>query len=374
MSSVLSHQGGRFLETIEHIIIGAGVVGLATAVKLAERGEEVVVVEAEDQAGTATSTRNSGVIHAGLYYQPDSLKARLCVAGKQQLYSFCEEYGVPFRRTGKLVVAVNDGEVTTLERIMETAHNNGVHDLTWMKAEAIREREPEIACVAGFWSPSTGIVDTAAYVQALEARLEALGGAVAYRCALQEIVPESDGFRIAAGGDSFFAKNIVNAAGLGAVDVAHRIYGYPEALIPRLRLAKGNYFALSGVSPFSTLVYPVPIPGGLGVHVTLDLAGAARFGPDVEMVETVDYRQDVSREASFRTAIARYYPGVADRKLQPDYTGIRPQVGPLGQFNDYMVQGREIHGMAGLVNLMGIESPGLTSSLALADYIVSLLE
>lgn len=360
------------LETIEHVIIGAGVVGLATAVKLAESGGEVVVVEAADQAGTATSTRNSGVIHAGLYYQPGSLKAKMCVAGKEQLYLFCEEYGVPYKRTGKLVVAVDSEEIATLKRIMQTAETNGVRDLVWLDADTVKEREPAIACVAGFWSPSTGIVDTAAYVQALEIRLEELGGTVAFRCGVQSVVPDEGGFRVTAGGDEFRAKKLVNAAGLGAVDITRNIKGYPEGLIPRLRLAKGNYFALSGVSPFSTLVYPVPIPGGLGVHVTLDMAGSVRFGPDVEMVDKIDYWLDETREADFRTSIDRYYPGIADRKLLPDYTGIRPQVGPLGQFNDFMIQGPDKHGMDGLVNLMGIESPGLTSSLELADYIVRL--
>jgi L-2-hydroxyglutarate oxidase LhgO len=362
------------VEAVENIVIGAGAVGLAAAADLAETGNEVVVVEAETRAGSHTSTRNSGVIHAGLYYKPGSLKASLCVEGKELLYRFCDEYGVPYRRIGKLVVAVDEAEQAKLADIIATAHKNGVTDLEWQAAEAVREREPDIRCVAAFYSPSTGIIDPAAYVSALEVRLDAASGVVAFDTAVTHIEPAPNGFVVTTNtGERLLAKRLVNAAGLGAVSLAKKITGYPVDLLPNLKMARGNYFTLRGACPFSTLVYPVPIPGGLGVHVTLDMAGGVRFGPDVQMVDAVDYTPDPSREQAFRQAIARYYPGIVGREVAVDYTGIRPQIGPLGQFNDFSIQGPAHHGLPGLVNVMGIESPGLTSSLALARYIVSLL-
>jgi L-2-hydroxyglutarate oxidase LhgO len=366
------------VETVDTCIIGAGVVGLAIAAELAEAGREVIVCEKEGTAGTGISARNSGVIHAGVYYPKDSLKARLCVQGKGLLYRFCEDFGVEHQRIGKLIVATNPDEVAKLAVIMAAAAANGVTDLRFMSKSEIKAREPALAVEAALWSPSTGIVDVAAFILALEGVLEAAGGVVAYGTAITAVAPGGSGFEITtAQGDRFLARQLVNAAGLGAQALAAStkgLAGVPNAgHVPPLRLVRGHYFSLGGQSPFKTLVYPVPVTGGLGIHASLDTGGQVRFGPDVEPVEAEDYAPDANRETSFRTAISRYYPGIESRTITPDFVGIRPQIAQLGTFADFRIDGAETHGVQGLVNLYGIESPGLTAALAIGKHVAAVL-
>jgi L-2-hydroxyglutarate oxidase LhgO len=364
-------------ERVDVLVIGAGVVGLAVARALALKGREVLVLEAESAIGTHTSSRNSEVIHAGIYYPTDSLKARLCVRGKQLLYAYAAEHDVPHRRLGKLVVATRDEEIPALERLKTHAAANGVDDLEWLDATRIGELEPAVRAVRGLFSPSSGIVDSHAVMAAFlrdarEARAElvldspVLGGAIT-----------RDGIELSVGGAepvTIVCSAVVNSAGLYAQKVARSIRGVPASSIPGAFFAKGHYFIMGGRSPFSHLVYPIPVPGGLGVHVTLDLAGQVRFGPDVSWIDGVDYAFDEAREASFYEAAQSYFPGILPGSLRPGYTGIRPKLGPAGSsFQDFVVQGEKDHGVQGLVELFGIESPGLTASLALAEEVAALL-
>jgi L-2-hydroxyglutarate oxidase LhgO len=365
------------MEAVECVVAGAGVVGLAVARALALSGREVVVLEAADAIGTETSSRNSEVIHAGIYYRKDSLMARLCVAGRQALYRYLDERGIPHKQTGKLIVATSEEEIGKLEGIGARAAANGVDDLRVLgKAETLA-LEPALRTEGALLSPSTGIVDSHAYMLALEGDAEAAGAMVAFRAPLVKARVTGDGFAVSAGGDAPLALScriLINAAGLQAVSVARAIDGLPAEKVPGAWYAKGNYFTLSGRPPFSHLIYPVPVPGGLGTHLTLDLAGQARFGPDVEWVERLDYAVDPARAALFYAAIRRYWPDLADGALQPGYSGIRPKiVPPEVALQDFLVQGPADHGVPGLVNLFGIESPGLTASLALADHVVERL-
>lgn len=361
------------LEQVDVVVIGAGVVGLAVARALALAGREVVVLEQERLVGSHTSARNSEVIHAGIYYPTGSLKARLCVSGKQQLYRYCAERGVEHRRLGKIIVATRDDDLPALAKIREHAANNGVTDLQPLTAAEVHALEPKVTAVAGLFSPSTGIIDSHGLMTALRIDAEQRGATVALASPVLEGKVHERGIELSIGGEQatrVLCKTVVNSAGLWAPLVARKIAGIPAASVPEAYFAKGHYFTLAGKSPFKHLVYPVPVPGGLGTHVTLDLAGQVRFGPDVSWLEGVDYSFDASRVGSFYDSIRLYYPELADDALVPGYTGIRPKLGPAGSPNaDFVVHGPSVHGVPGLVNLYGIESPGLTASLALADLV-----
>ncbi|HEY6555994.1 MAG TPA: NAD(P)/FAD-dependent oxidoreductase [Polyangiaceae bacterium] len=358
---------------VECVVIGAGVIGLAVARALALTGREVVVLEREAGIGSHTSSRNSEVIHAGIYYARDSLKATLCVRGKQALYAYCEARGVPHRRIGKLIVATREEERPALARIARQAERSGVDDLRELRARDVAELEPAVRAVAGLFSPSTGIIDSHALMQALRADLVAAGGHVVLRSPVVSGSVTRDGIELSVAGLSptrLLCRSLVNAAGLDAARVARGISGIPESAVPAAFYAKGHYFGLSGVQPFQHLVYPVPAPGGLGVHVTLDLANQARFGPDVCWVPEVDYSFDESRKEAFVTAIRSYFPELDPEQLVPGYTGVRPKLGPAGSAaQDFVIQGAEQHGVANCINLYGIESPGLTAALAIAEAV-----
>jgi L-2-hydroxyglutarate oxidase LhgO len=359
------------------VVIGAGVVGLACARALAQSGREVIILEAEDAFGTHTSSRNSEVIHAGLYYAKNSYKARLCVAGKEMLYRYCEEHGIGHQRIGKVLVAAAPEEVDTLKDYVQKAEGNGVTDLRWLSSAELREMEPAVDCVAGFFSPSTGIIDSHGLMLALLGDAESSGAALALKSPLLAGRVLEDGIELRVGGADpmvLVARQVINSAGLTAPTVAGSIEGIPARHIPPQYFAKAHYYSLSGRSPFRHLVYPVASSAHLGVHVTLDLAGQARFGPDISWVDGIDYRFDESREPLFYEAIRKYYPALKPGALSPGYTGIRPKVSPEGQpAADFMIQGPGDHGVPGLVNLFGIESPGLTASLAIADHVRQLL-
>ena len=360
------------MEKLDAVVIGAGVVGLAVARALALAGREVVILEAEDAIGTHTSSRNSEVIHAGIYYPKGSLKARACVQGKELLYDYCVAHGVPHRRCGKLIVATDERQLEELRGIQKKAHANGVTDVVWFTREQALALEPELRCVAALYSPSTGIIDSHALMLAYQGDAEANGAMLAVKSPLEKCEVVSDGFVLQ---ESIHAKTLVNSAGLRAPTVAKSIEGYPASLAPGEFYAKGNYYSLNRRNPFSRLIYPVPEPGGLGVHVTLDLAGQARFGPDVEWIDRIglkeDYAVDPRRSERFYAAIRRYWPGVPDGSLSPGYAGIRPKTaGPKDPAPDFEIQGPRRHGVPGLVHLFGIESPGLTASLALAEQVL----
>jgi L-2-hydroxyglutarate oxidase LhgO len=359
------------VEKLDAVVIGAGVVGLAVARALAMAGREVVILEAEDAIGTHTSSRNSEVIHAGIYYPKGSLKARSCVAGKELLYEYCVAHGVPHRRSGKLIVASSDAQVEELEQIQKKAHANGVTDVVWMTRAQVLALEPELSCVAGLYSPSTGIIDSHALMLAYLGDAEAHGAMLALKSHLLGAQVAASGFIVHSEQMEVACNVLVNSAGLRAPSVARSIEGFPGTLVPKEFYAKGNYYSLTRKAPFSRLVYPVPEPGGLGVHVTLDLAGQARFGPDVEWIDRIDYRVDPGRSERFYAAIRKYWPGLPDGSLSPGYAGIRPKTaGPGEPAPDFVVQGPSAHGIPGLVHLFGIESPGLTSSLALAGLVL----
>jgi L-2-hydroxyglutarate oxidase LhgO len=361
------------VEKLDAVVIGAGVVGLAVARALAMAGREVVILEAEEAIGTHTSSRNSEVIHAGIYYPAGSLKARSCVAGKQLLYEYCVSHGVPHRRSGKLIAATDEKQLEELKNIQARAHANGVTDVVWMTRAQARALEPELSCVAALYSPSTGIIDSHALMLAYLGDAEAHGAMLALKSPLEKVLIRNGSFEVCVHkSEPIASKIIVNSAGLRAPTVARSMQGYRAELAPRELYAKGNYYSLARRSPFSRLVYPVPEPGGLGVHVTLDLAGQARFGPDVEWVERIAYDVDPRRAERFYAAIRRYWPGLPEGALLPGYSGIRPKTaGPGEPAPDFVIQGPAAHGIPGLVHLFGIESPGLTASLALADAVLS---
>lgn len=358
------------MDRVEAIVIGAGVVGLAVARELARAGREVVVLESEGAIGTGTSARNSGVIHAGIYYPKGSLKALACVEGRRLLYAYAQERGIPHKRCGKLIVATDEAERAKLEQIAAAAAANGVDDMEVLDRRAALALEPNLACTGALLSPSTGIIDQHAYMLALQGDIEAAGGQVVLHSKVERGYAHDGGVALAIGGAEPFeiaARLVVNAGGLEAVALAHAIDGVKPESIPPFYLAKGNYFSLRGRSPFSRLVYPVPVPGGLGTHLTLDLGGQARFGPDVEWIDRITYDVDPRRGDKFYADIRRYWPGLPDDALQPEYCGIRPKIsGPGEPAADFLIQGPDAHGLAGLISLFGIESPGLTSSLALA--------
>lgn len=366
------------IERTEAVVVGAGVLGLAVARRLALDGREVVVVERWATIGSETSSRNSEVVHAGIYYPPGSLKARACVEGKARLYRYLAERGVAHRRPGKLIVATAEGQIPKLEAIEARARANGVGDLCWLDGQEARALEPELACVAALLSPSTGILDSHGYMLALEGDAEAHGAAFAFLTPVERIHAEEAGFAVETGGRDplrLGAKLLVNAAGLHAPWLAGRIEGFPSEHLPRGYFCKGSYYTLQGVKPpFSRLVYPAPEEAGLGIHATLDLAGRCRFGPDVEWIEELDYDVNPARAERFYAAIRAYWPALPDGALHPGYAGIRPKLQAPGEPpRDFLVQGEAEHGLPGLVNLFGIESPGLTASLALADLVAERL-
>lgn len=358
---------------VDTIIIGAGVVGLAVARAFALADREVVVLEAADRFGTGVSSRNSEVIHSGIYYAPGSLKAKLCVAGRDRLYAYCAERGIPHRRVGKLIIATRDSEIPILARYRELALANGAGALDWMTPEEVADLEPAVRCVRAICAPLTGIVDSHALMVSLIGDLERAGGLLVCRSPALGARAVPGGMVVAVGGDDaaeIRCRILVNCAGLTAPSVARTIAGFSPEHFPVQRFAKGHYYGLSGEAPFGRLVYPVAEAAGLGIHVTLDLAGRVKFGPDVQWVESIDYDFDDSRRARFCEAIRRYYPDLDPSRLQPDYTGIRPKItGPGEPAADFRIDGPGAHGVPGVVNLMGIESPGLTASLAIAEYV-----
>ena len=365
------------IERVAAVVIGAGVVGLACARALARAGKEVIVLEQHSAFGTETSARNSEVIHAGIYYPAGSLKARFCVVGKKQLYDFCAQYGVAHRRCGKLIVATSAEQEAKLAVIKRRAEANGVNDLCFLTADEAMALEPELHCTSALLSPSTGIVDSHGLMLALLGDTERHGAVLALQSPLVSASVSDDGIEITTGGESsatLLADIVINSAGLSAPAVAGLIDGFPHALVPRPYLAKGSYFSLAGTSPFSRLIYPVPETGGLGVHLTLDLGGQARFGPDVEWTDKIDYIVDAERCLHFYREIRKYWPRLNDGALQPAYSGIRPKIAGPHEFDaDFMIQGPAVHGIPGLVNLFGIESPGLTSCLSIGEAVCNSL-
>ena len=363
----------RMSEQVDCAVIGAGVVGLAIARRMALAGREVVILEAEEAFGTHTSARNSEVIHAGIYYASGSLKARLCVPGRQALYRYCVEHDIRHRAIGKVVVACEDDQIPAMHHYMEQARVNGVDDLRLLSRDELVELEPNVRAAAGFFSPSTGVIDSHGLMLAYLGDAEACGAALALASPVVSGSVADDGIRLQVGGAETMTlqcRTVINAAGLQAPAVARSIQGIPAQSIPPAYYAIGHYYTLGGSSPFKHLVYPVARSDWLGVHVTIDLGGQVKFGPDFQWIDRIDYRFDESREAAFYTAIRRYYPGLRDGALHPGYTGIRPRItGPGEPAQDFAILGPREHGIAGLVNLFGIESPGLTASLAIADYV-----
>ncbi|WP_284335484.1 NAD(P)/FAD-dependent oxidoreductase [Comamonas sp. NoAH] len=365
------------VDQVQSVVIGAGVVGLAVGRALAQSGREVIVLEAADAIGTGTSSRNSEVIHAGIYYPAGSLKARLCVQGKELLYAYCQQKGVEHRRCGKLIVATSAEQVDQLEQIQRKAQSNGVCDMQWLSREQAKALEPALECHAALLSPSTGIVDSHGLMLALQGDMENAGGALALLSAVASSQVQEDGILIRTeDGTELLVQEVVNAAGLFAPQLASRMKGLPAQHVPQAYFAKGNYFTLSGRAPFSHLIYPVPEAAGLGVHLTLDLGGQAKFGPDVEWVDSPEQLQvDPQRGEGFYAEVHKYWPDLKIGSLAPGYAGIRPKIsGPKDAAADFVIQGASIHGVRGLVNLFGIESPGLTSCLAIADEVLLQLQ
>jgi L-2-hydroxyglutarate oxidase LhgO len=364
---------------VETIVVGAGAVGLAVARALAEAGREVMVLEQHGVIGSETSSRNSEVIHAGIYYPPGSLRARLCVRGKALLYRFCAEHGVGHARCGKLLVATHASQTPRLDAIRATAERNGVTDLEPLGANAARTLEPELNCVAALLSPSTGVLDSHGYMLALHGHIEAHGGAVVLRCPVARVERTPGGlFRLATGGGStavITCRSLVLSAGLNASRLARTLTPYgPGYAVPETYYAKGQYYALSGPSPFKRHIYPLPDGAWLGLHATVDLGGRCKFGPDIEWIDAVDYSFEPEKLERFLGFIRSYYPALDASRLHPDYTGVRPKLYREGEpVPDFAIHGEETHGVAGLVALYGIESPGLTASLAIGEVVVGML-
>ena len=368
------------MDRIDALVIGAGVVGLAVARSLAQSGRETIVAEAADGIGQGVSSRNSEVIHAGLYYPPGSLKARLCVRGKELLYALCASHGVEHRNCGKLTVANSEAEQGALRRLQDRASANGV-PVQWLDAAQARALEPALQCQAALLSPSTGVVDSHGFMLALQGDLERAGGMVALGSPVRSASLSAQGPHVVrmADGSELEAGIVVNSASLHACAVARRFDGLQHQFIPREFFAKGNYYSLTGRAPFSHLIYPAPADAWLGVHLTLDLGGQAKFGPDLEWLnvespEQIDYAVDPRRADAFYAEVRRYWPGLADGALAPSYSGVRPKIhGPGEAAPDFRIDGPALHGVPGLVNLFGIESPGLTSALAIAEVVAALL-
>lgn len=363
---------------LDALVIGGGVIGLAVARALAMRGMETIIAEREPQLGMETSSRNSEVIHAGIYYPPASLKARLCLAGRNALYDFCDRHGVPHRRSGKFIVATRADQVQALETIMANAVASGVDDLVWMDGDVVRAAEPDILCEQAIFSPSTGVIDSHAYMMALLGEAEAHGALLACNTRITAIRRVREGWAVYVAGASepaLTTRRVINCAGLWASDFARAIEGMADEHIPATRYAKGCYFSYSGATRFRHLIYPVPEPGGLGTHLTLDMGGGARFGPDVEWVKELDYEVPPGRRDRFLAAVRAFWPAVDPALLQPAYAGIRPKLsGPGEPAADFRFSAPDEHGAPGIFHLYGIESPGLTASLAIADHVCELVE
>lgn len=362
------------MSDIDCLVIGAGVVGLAVARELALAGREVVIAEAAEGIGTQTSARNSEVIHAGIYYPPGSLKARVCVEGRRKLYAYLEERGLPHKGCGKLIVATSETQKPALETIMARAKASGVDSLRWLSGAEARAMEPEVRCEIALLSPETGVVDSHALMLSLLGECEAAGGALALNTPITGWRREAEGFSVDFGGDepaTYTVRTVINSAGHGAPKLLGLLERFPPAHVPVQHYAKGNYFALTGKQPFTHLVYPVPEAAGLGIHATIDMGGRVKFGPDVEWVESdQDLIVDPARGDRFYAAIRTYWPALPDGALVADYAGIRPKLhGPTEPMPDFRIDGPEVHGVPELVNLLGIESPGLTSSLAIAEMV-----
>jgi L-2-hydroxyglutarate oxidase LhgO len=361
------------MDVTDAVVIGGGVVGLACAVSLARRGMHVLVLESGPSIGTGTSSRNSEVIHAGIHYPQHSLKAQLCVEGRERLYAFCEERGVPYKKIGKIIFARDDAEHGPLDLIAAQAAAAGVHDLRLLSHREIAALEPELQCSAAILSPSTGIIDSHSLMLALEGELTSRGGQVVCNTHVARAEPSGSHWAIHVAGENsalLLAQRLVNSAGLAATTVAAAVDGLASSHIPAPAMARGCYFVYSRSVPFQHLIYPVPVPGGLGTHLTLDLAGRARFGPNVEWINKVDYRVDPALYAQFLAAARRIWPAIDGDALQPGYSGIRPKVRTAaGIANDFIISGPADHGLDGLVNLFGIDSPGLTASLAIGDTV-----
>jgi L-2-hydroxyglutarate oxidase LhgO len=359
------------------LVIGAGVVGLACARAAALSGHEVIVAEATGGIGNGVSSRNSEVIHAGMYYPTGSLRAKHCVQGRRMLYDFLGSHGVPHRRVGKLIVATDDKQTAKIEGIYKQGQINGVEGLEFLGGNAARAMEPALFCVAAMLSPETGIIDSHSFMLSLEGDLEDRGGMIAFNTRIERLTPTASGWEVRFGGaeaGTLTVDAVINSAGLGAQTIARATDGYPQARVPKLVLAKGNYFGFAGRPAFSHLIYPAPVEGGLGTHVTLDMAGRMRFGPDVEWIESESYTVDSKRADSFYASIRTYFPDLPDNSLVPDYCGIRPKLTGKGEpAADFMIEGPAEHGLARLVNLFGIESPGLTSSLSIAADVARLI-
>ncbi len=360
---------------VQTVVVGAGVIGLAVARRLAGAGEQVLVLEQNDRIGAEISSHNSEVVHAGLYYPRESVKASVCVRGKRLLYDFCEANGIPYRRTGKLLVATEQGQMPALRSIKSNAESCGVRGLVLLSAAKARAKEPQLRCVGALWSPSTGIVDSHAYLLALQGSAEADGAQVVLRHRIDGIERIATGeFVLRTNATKVSCLNLILAAGLHTSDLADRLHWPDSYRPPRTYFAKGHYARLRGPSPFSTLIYPMPDGAWLGTHLTLDLAGRARFGPDLQWTQRIDYGYEAGREETFYDAIRRYWPDLADGSLQPDTTGVRPKLYRRGEpVADFALHGPRQHGLPGLVALYGIESPGLTSSLAIAELIARTL-
>jgi L-2-hydroxyglutarate oxidase LhgO len=357
------------------LVVGAGIIGLAVAREAARAGHEVVVAEAEAHIGSGTSSRNSEVIHAGIYYPTGSLRERHCARSRRLLYAYCASHGVPHRKLGKLVVACRDADIPVLERLYAQAERNGVEGLRMLGGAEAVAMEPALTCVAAFHSPETGIIDSHRYMLALRGDMEDAGAVLALNTPVERIARAPSGWEVHFGGSepgAIAVDAVVNAAGHGAQKLARATEGYPAERVPRLVLAKGNYFAYMGRPAFGRLIYPAPVPGGLGIHVTLDLAGRMRFGPDVQWIDDYDFDVDPSRAAAFYAAIRTYWPALPDGSLAPDYAGVRPKLTGLGEpAADFMIDAPADHGLPRLVHLFGIESPGLTCSLSLAEKVVA---
>ena len=356
------------------LVVGAGVVGLAVARRAAMLGHDVIVAEAGAAIGTGVSSRNSEVIHAGMYYPTGSARARLCAAGRRMLYAFCASHGVPHRNCGKLIAATSEAENEKLAEIKGRAEANGVEGMRLLSAAEAIALEPNLHCTAALFSSSTGIIDSHSYMLALQGDAESCGAMFAFHSPVEEGRVMNDGIDLVVGGAEpmkLRCRLVVNSAGLHAPTLAKKIVGLPSDRVPTAYYAKGNYFTLTGRSPFTRLIYPVPVPGGLGVHITVDMGGQAKFGPDVEWIDGIEYTVDPHRADKFYAAVRRYWPSLKDGALQPGYAGIRPKIsGPNEAAADFVVQGPATHGVPGLVNMYGIESPGLTASLPLADEAV----
>ena len=364
------------MEEVDCVVVGAGVVGLAVARALAQAGREVIILEQAEGIGTETSSRNSEVIHAGIYYPANSLMARFCVEGRRKLYAYCAEKGVPHINCGKLIVATNAQEDAMLAGIKQRAETNGVEGMRVLTAAEAIEMEPNLSCTSALLSPATGIIDSHNYMVALQGDAENAGAVLVIFSPMVGGRVVDRQIEIDVGGTdpmTLRCRLLVNSAGLHAPFLARGVVGMPQDRVPTEYFAKGNYFTLSGRSPFSRLIYPVPVPGGLGVHLTVDLGGQARFGPDVEWIDAIDYTVDPARSDSFYDAVRKYWPGLKDGALQPGYAGIRPKTVPRGApGQDFVVQGPQTHGVPGLIHLFGIESPGLTASLAIADPVLEI--